>query len=81
MQLTNAADQPLVGVTVRFEVTEGAGSAEPDTVRLDEEGTATTFWTYGATAGTNSMRISADVPNVRVEPLLFSVVTTGEAPL
>lgn len=77
VQLTNSAGQPLVGVTIRFSVTEGAGVVAPGTVRADEDGTATTLWTYGDTEGTNSITISADVPNVRVEPLLFSVITTA----
>jgi hypothetical protein len=76
VRLTNSAGTPFVGVTVRFEITEGGGSVEPDTVRVDDLGTANAVWTYGSTPGTNSIRISADVPNVRVEPLLFSVQTS-----
>lgn len=73
VRLTNRSDAPLVGVTIRFEVGEGGGHAIPETVRSDSAGRASSAWTYGTTPGPNSLRISADVPNTRVEPLLFTV--------
>src|SRR5690606_34882824 len=48
VRLTNSAEAPLVGITVRFEVTAGNGTVSPETVRTDSTGIAAAVWTYGA---------------------------------
>lgn len=53
------ARMPLAGIPVTFTVVEGGGSLGTPTVVSDANGVASTTWTLGPTAGTNTVRASA----------------------
>jgi adhesin/invasin len=56
VRVRNAGGDPLEGVTVTFQVTQGDGVVTPTTVITGSDGLATvTSWTMGPTAGTNTM--------------------------
>lgn len=70
----DALGNPVAGVTVTFAVTAGGGSVTGGTVVTDASGVATvTSWTFGVTAGLNTVTASAaGLPSV-----IFSATTTG----
>jgi hypothetical protein len=61
VRVTDAADNPVPGVTVRFAVTSGGGSATGALAVTDASGLATVGdWILGTIAGTNTLRASVD---------------------
>jgi adhesin/invasin len=70
----DAQGNPVAGVTVTFSVTAGGGTVTGGTVVTDASGVATaTSWTFGVTAGLNTVTASAaGLPSV-----IFSSTTTG----
>ena len=70
----DAQGNPVAGVTVTFAVTAGGGTVTGGTQVTDASGVATlTSWTFGATAGLNTVTASAaGLPSV-----IFSSTTTG----
>ena len=70
----DAQGNPVAGVTVTFSVTAGGGTVNGGTVVTDASGVATvTSWTFGVTAGLNTVTASAaGLPGV-----IFSSTTTG----
>ena len=57
----DAGDRPVVGTVVRFAVTSGGGSVEPDSVVSDGSGVASAVWTLGVAPG--EQRLVASVPD------------------
>jgi hypothetical protein len=56
---------PVVGASVTFSVTAGAGSIPPDAVSTDADGLAQVAWTLDAAPGANTLEASAaGVPGV-----------------
>src|SRR5688572_1231093 len=70
----DAQGNPVAGVTVTFAVSAGGGTVTGGTQVTDASGVATlTSWTFGATAGLNTVTASAaGLPSV-----IFSSTTTG----
>jgi adhesin/invasin len=57
--LTDQSGNPVSGVSVAFEVTEGDGSVDPGTVVTGADGiAAVTRWTLGPSAGSNTLEAS-----------------------
>jgi hypothetical protein len=50
-EVTNAADNPVAGVTVAFSISSGVGTLSPTTAVTDANGTASTQLTLGSAAG------------------------------
>ncbi len=51
VRVTDEADRPVWGATVRFETDEGSGHADPETAATDSLGFATAVWTLGSGLG------------------------------
>ena len=60
LRVENAEGAPAAGVTVRFEVTGGGGSAVPGEMVTDGSGQVETRWTLGSSASDNTLRIVAE---------------------
>jgi hypothetical protein len=76
---------PVPSTLVTFAVTAGGGSANPNTRITDAQGTASTVWTLGATAGVNVAE--ARVPDVTPATFtstgypVFSITALGPQPV
>ena len=57
----DAGDRPVVGTVVRFAVTSGGGTVEPDSAVSDGSGVASALWTLGVAPG--EQRLVASVPD------------------
>ncbi|WP_420632539.1 Ig-like domain-containing protein [Candidatus Palauibacter sp.] len=55
----DAGDRPVVGTAVRFAVTSGGGSADPDSAVSDGSGVASAVWTLGVAPGEQRLVVSA----------------------
>lgn len=66
--------QAVAGTTVTWSVTGGGGSVNPTSSTTGSDGLASTMWTMGATAGTNTLE--ASVSGATGSPVTFSA--TGE---
>ena len=72
----NAAAQALSGVTVTWTVTQGGGTANPATSTTSAQGVASTTYTLGPSAGTNTVDAA-----VQSDPSLAQTFTaTANAP-
>jgi len=60
--VTGAGAVPVSGVTVTWTVTGGGGSVNPGTSVTNAQGLASTVWTMGASAGTDTMEASGNGP-------------------
>jgi len=72
VQVTDASGQPLSGVSVTWTVTTGGGSLSASSSTTGANGTATTQWTLGTTAGTNT----ATATVASLAPATFSAAAT-----
>ena len=71
----DAADQPVAGVQVRFEVTTGGGSVSGALKTTNAQGVATLdSWTLGP-SGINTLSVSVEGQTVSGEPLTFVATT------
>lgn len=59
VKVTDFADAPVAGASVRFLPATGSGSVSPATVSTDALGEARTAWTLGSTVGTMTLRVVA----------------------
>ncbi|WP_419948060.1 leucine-rich repeat domain-containing protein [Candidatus Palauibacter sp.] len=67
VKVVDAGDRAVVGTEVRFAVTAGGGSVNPETVVSDAEGLASVAWTVGPTLGEQKLAASvADVPEAEL---------------
>jgi hypothetical protein len=69
----DAAGAPARGAVVAFQISQGGGSASPTSVTTSGDGTASTSWVLGATAGQNAL--SATVATLR--PVVFTANGTA----
>lgn len=60
VEVRDASGSPLAGVPVAFTVTGGGGSVSPASAVTDGTGRATTVWTFGTTAGNQTLRAQAE---------------------
>lgn len=65
----------LAGASVSWSVTAGGGSVSPATSATGADGTASTVWTLGPTAGAN--RLQAAVAGATGSPVAFSATGVG----
>jgi hypothetical protein len=75
VRVTAADSSPVSGATVRFAVTSGGGTVLATTATTGADGTATTAWKLGNTAGSNS--ISAKVDGVATGVTFTATGTAG----
>ncbi|MCG8604214.1 tandem-95 repeat protein, partial [bacterium] len=78
VEVRNAADEPVSGVSVVFDVVSGGGSASMDTLLTDSAGRASVVWTLGSEGGEN--RIHVHSPAFASEHVVF-IATGLELPL
>jgi hypothetical protein len=69
----DAADRPVPGVVVTFQVTAGGGTVSSETATTNNSGMATVSWTLGSEPGVNTL--VANVPSL--DPVTFSVISCG----
>lgn len=74
VKVTDAADNPIEGLSVSWSVAAGDGSVEPSSSRSNAEGVAVSVWTLGAKPGPATL--TASVPGL--SPVIFEA--TGVAP-
>lgn len=72
VRVTDMLGNAVVGVTVEFEATDGAGTVEPATVVTDDEGAAAATTTLGAEAGEH--RFTASVNGLTGSPATFTQI-------
>jgi len=78
VRVTDASGNPVVGVSVTFEVASGGGTVDPTAaVVTGADGVAAvTSWTLGATAGSNTLTATAS--GLTGSPLTFTAAGTTE---
>lgn len=59
VRVIGTGNVPLVGIPVSFQVVGGGGAMSPSTVLTNAFGEASTKWTLGAQAGTNTASVTA----------------------
>ncbi len=59
LQVNDAGGNPVSGADVAFTVSEGGGSVSDPTVQTDASGQASTTWTLGTEAGTQTVQATA----------------------
>ena len=77
VKVTDAAGNPISGITVTFAVTAGGGSLSNIAVATSSQGLASTILTLGAAAGTNSVTASAG--SLAGSPVTFTATATNPA--
>ena len=76
VKVTDAAGNPVMGVTVTFQVASGSGSVTGTTPATDASGIATIgSWTLGTLAGANSL--TATVAGLTGSPVTFNATATA----
>jgi hypothetical protein len=76
VRVTSAQGEAIANVSVGFAVTGGSGSVAPATVVTDANGQASTTWTLGTTAGTQTLSASV----VNLQPVTFSATARPGPP-
>ena len=76
VRVTQRSGSPATGVVVGFSVVTGGGALNPVNATTNDQGLATTTWTLGPLAGTQS--ISASVSDLA--PVTFTAVAAAGAP-
>lgn len=85
VQVFDAANGPLEGVAVRFEVKTGGGSvngASVFTLPTDQTGTASVVqWTLGPVAGSNTVTATVESRGVTGNPVTFTATGSASGPI
>jgi hypothetical protein len=77
VEVRNAADEPVSGVSIVFDVVAGGGNLSADSLLTDVNGQVSAVWTLGSEPGENSAE--AHSPGVASEPISF-VATALQLP-
>ena len=75
VKVTDASSNPVSGFLVGFGVASGGGSVSPIAAFTDATGQASTSWTLGPAAGTQSLAVTA--PGATGSPLTVSATALG----
>jgi hypothetical protein len=76
VQVVDAADNPVPGVTVTWRVESGGGSVAPRTTNTGADGRASTAWTLGSSTG--EQRVEASAPGAG--SVRFEATSTAGSP-
>jgi hypothetical protein len=76
VQVGDALDNPVTGVTVVFAVSQGGGSVSPTSVTTSADGMASTTLTMGPTVGTPQL-VSASIPATAITVSFTATALVG----
>lgn len=80
VRVTDANSNPIAGVTVTFAIATGSGSLGSPSATTNAQGVATSTWTLGQTAGTQTVNATATVPAGTLGPVTFTATATAGNP-
>src|SRR5436309_2931418 len=79
LEVVDAGNRPMAGVTVTFAVTLGGGSLSNPSGPTDGSGLTTIHWTLGTTPG-QAQLVQASLAGTSVSPATFSATATAGPP-
>src|SRR2546426_1103215 len=79
LEVVDAGNRPMTGVTVTFTVTLGGGSLSNPSGPTDGSGLTTVQWTLGTTPGQQQL-VQASLAGTSVSPATFSATATAGPP-